>query len=260
MITIIGGDGKPYGPVSVDQVRRWMDEGRATLDTLARGDGQADWRKLRDMPEFSATSSTPPSLQSAAAPVASPYAQDSQPAVEALAEQRFHTSFEAPAPTSLRAQPAPKLAGRGVRLLAALIDGILSMLFALPGMVMLSTHLVANGGHMPTFGTPAFESTLGSIGVILGGWVILMIIQLWLLTARGQTIGKKLLGIRIVRFSDNSKPYFVHVVLLRAVVVTILDNIPWIGLLFWVVDSCFIFREDQRCLHDLIADTRVIDE
>jgi hypothetical protein len=29
--------------------------------------------------------------------------------------------------------------------------------------------------------------------------------------------------------------------------------------LYGIVDACFIFREDQRCLHDLIADTTVVE-
>jgi uncharacterized RDD family membrane protein YckC len=27
---------------------------------------------------------------------------------------------------------------------------------------------------------------------------------------------------------------------------------------FWVTDSCFIFRADHRCLHDLMAGTKVV--
>lgn len=256
MITIIGGDGKPYGPVPVDQVKRWMLEGRATLDTLARHDGDADWRKLGELPEFS-TTPTPPPLQP---PAAEPAAPDAPLAPQVDAPAQDAAPGAQPAVTTLRIKSGPRLAGRGIRLLAAIIDGILSMLFALPGLVMLSARLVANGGRMPAFGTPAFDSTLSAMGVILVGWIILMIIQCWLLATRGQTVGKKLMGIRIVRFSDDANPGFVHAVLLRAVVVTILDNIPWLGLLFWLVDCCFIFREDRRCIHDLIADTRVIDE
>ncbi len=258
MITIIGGDGKPYGPVPVDQVKRWMLEGRATLDTLARRDGDTDWRKLGELPEFS-TTPTPPPLQPPLTEAAAPSEPGAATPDAATPTQDVAPEGQ-PAVTTLRIKSGPKLAGRGIRLLAAIIDGILSMLFALPGLVMLSARLVANGGHMPAFGTPAFDSTLSSMGVILVGWIILMIIQGWLLATRGQTVGKKLMGIRIVRFSDDANPGFVHAVLLRAVVVTILDNIPWLGLLFWLVDCCFIFREDRRCIHDLIADTRVIDE
>jgi hypothetical protein len=34
--------------------------------------------------------------------------------------------------------------------------------------------------------------------------------------------------------------------------------LPWIGFVFVIVNYGFIFREDRRYLHDLIADTRVV--
>ena len=46
--------------------------------------------------------------------------------------------------------------------------------------------------------------------------------------------------------------------LLRGFVVGLLDNIPIIGPLVSLVDPLLIFRDDQRCLHDHIADTIVV--
>ena len=40
MFSIMGGDGQIYGPVSVDQVKRWLAEGRANLDTQVRRVGE----------------------------------------------------------------------------------------------------------------------------------------------------------------------------------------------------------------------------
>src|ERR1044071_9351473 len=53
MFTIIGGDGKEYGPVTVDQVRTWITAGRANLDTKAKAVGSEEWRGLGDYPDFS---------------------------------------------------------------------------------------------------------------------------------------------------------------------------------------------------------------
>ena len=33
MYTIIGGDGKEYGPVTAEQIRSWIAAGRANLET-----------------------------------------------------------------------------------------------------------------------------------------------------------------------------------------------------------------------------------
>ncbi|MDE3083705.1 MAG: DUF4339 domain-containing protein [Verrucomicrobiota bacterium] len=62
MFTIIGGDGKEYGPVPESQVRAWMAAGRADLHTKAKRLGEEDWRSLGEFSEFGGGMSTPPSL------------------------------------------------------------------------------------------------------------------------------------------------------------------------------------------------------
>jgi hypothetical protein len=63
MFTIIGGDGKEYGPVTADQIRAWITAGRANLDTKAKPAGTEDWRRLGDFAEFGGTAtSSPPAL------------------------------------------------------------------------------------------------------------------------------------------------------------------------------------------------------
>ena len=79
-----------------------------------------------------------------------------------------------------------------------------------------------------------------------------------MLSMRGQTIGKRLLGIRIVRFGDGSNPGFVRAWLLRSLVVGLIGTLPMVGNVFMIVNYAFIFRADRRCLHDLIADTKVV--
>ena len=79
-----------------------------------------------------------------------------------------------------------------------------------------------------------------------------------MVSTRGQSLGKRILGLRIVRFGTGAPAGFLHGWLLRAVVPGIISCLPWIGYLFLIVNYCFIFREDRRCLHDLIADTCVV--
>jgi hypothetical protein len=52
MYKIIGSDQKIYGPVSVEQIRRWQAEGRVNNATLLLADGSSDWRPLSSFPEF----------------------------------------------------------------------------------------------------------------------------------------------------------------------------------------------------------------
>lgn len=60
MFIIIGGDGKEYGPVSVEQIRAWLAGGRANLETKAKAVGTDEWRRLGDFAEFSGTGPAAP--------------------------------------------------------------------------------------------------------------------------------------------------------------------------------------------------------
>lgn len=52
MFTIIGVDGKEYGPVTADQIRQWITENRLTPAMQARRDGETEWRRIADFAEF----------------------------------------------------------------------------------------------------------------------------------------------------------------------------------------------------------------
>lgn len=69
MYKIIGGDGREYGPVSAEQLRQWIREGRANANTQAAAEGSNDWKPLASFPEFAElpTALSPP-LPSASAP------------------------------------------------------------------------------------------------------------------------------------------------------------------------------------------------
>ena len=55
MYKIIGSDGKEYGPVSADQLRQWLGEGRINRRTPLKADGAAEWKSLDSLPEFAAS-------------------------------------------------------------------------------------------------------------------------------------------------------------------------------------------------------------
>jgi hypothetical protein len=52
MYKIIGADGKEYGPISAEQLRQWIAEGRANAQTKVLSEGANDWRPLGEFPEF----------------------------------------------------------------------------------------------------------------------------------------------------------------------------------------------------------------
>jgi GYF domain 2 len=50
--TIIGGDGKQYGPITTDELRKWVSEGRLNAQSLAKAESDAEFRPLSAFPEF----------------------------------------------------------------------------------------------------------------------------------------------------------------------------------------------------------------
>lgn len=53
MYKIIGADGKEYGPISADQLRQWIVQGRLSATTLIQPDGSSEWKPLSGFHEFS---------------------------------------------------------------------------------------------------------------------------------------------------------------------------------------------------------------
>ena len=63
MYKIIGGDGQEYGPVTEQELRQWIVQGRANVQTLVLREGASDWQPLSSIPEFAAyfgKTQTPP--------------------------------------------------------------------------------------------------------------------------------------------------------------------------------------------------------
>ena len=139
---------------------------------------------------------------------------------------------------------AAALAERSTRLRAAIID---YLIFVVPMAAMLIPIAMSRG------------RTVGT-GIIFGALVFAAIVVAngLLLARNGQTIGKKSSGIRVVR-SDGSDAGFVRLFFLRGGLSWLIAAIPAIGSLYALVDVLCIFRSDRRCLHDLIADTMVVE-
>jgi hypothetical protein len=52
MYKIIGADGREYGPVTTEQLRQWIREGRASAQTKVQAEGATEWKTLGDFSEF----------------------------------------------------------------------------------------------------------------------------------------------------------------------------------------------------------------
>lgn len=76
---IIGTDGREYGPVSQDQVRSWIGEGRVNATTLVCAEGSMDWRALGALPEFRPFVPAAPPVTATAASLAYPGGRRTNP-------------------------------------------------------------------------------------------------------------------------------------------------------------------------------------
>jgi hypothetical protein len=52
MYRIVGADGREYGPISADQLRQWIAEGRANTQTRVLVEGTTEWKTVGELPEF----------------------------------------------------------------------------------------------------------------------------------------------------------------------------------------------------------------
>jgi hypothetical protein len=67
---IIGGDGRQYGPIPEEQLRRWIAEGRANAQTQIQPEGAPEWKPLSSFPELAPL--TPVAAPAPTLPTAAP--------------------------------------------------------------------------------------------------------------------------------------------------------------------------------------------
>ncbi len=90
------------------------------------------------------------------------------------------------------------------------------------------------------------------------GVVIYLLLHGYLLATRGQSIGKLVAGARIVDYTSGDLLPLAKLIGLRVLPVSIVASIPMAGGILNMIDILFIFGSEQRCVHDLIAGTRVV--
>jgi uncharacterized RDD family membrane protein YckC len=156
--------------------------------------------------------------------------------------------YQAPAATIAEGTYEGELASRWARLGAAIIDTIILVAILLPIMFANGYMEVASQGAVP-FGTTVMYAVLG--------FVIFVLVQGYPLATSAQTWGKKLLGIRIEGM-DGTRPSLMVLLLRRYLPVQVVGTVPLVGPVFGLVNVLFIFGGNRRCVHDLIAGTRVV--
>jgi uncharacterized RDD family membrane protein YckC len=157
------------------------------------------------------------------------------------------------------------LAERGSRLLAASIDELILLAISLPVVFGAITPLVTRveSGTVDLESldtTTVLRSMVGGPGTTITVLALIAwcIITAWLVAANGQSIGKRLVGIKVVR-TDGSRASFARIFLLRNVVNGLPTLLPYVGWLYQlIIDPLMIYQDSRQCLHDKIADTIVV--
>jgi uncharacterized RDD family membrane protein YckC len=135
-------------------------------------------------------------------------------------------------------------AERGTRLAAAILDGL----------IVMAVMIVPFGlglGLGAAIGNDV-GGIIGGLGM-LAGFVVWAVYTFRFVSENGQSIAKRMLGIKVVR-TDGSPASVGRIFWLRNVVNGLIGIVPLYGL----VDVLFIFSESRQCLHDKIADTAVV--
>jgi len=144
-----------------------------------------------------------------------------------------------------------EVASRWKRLTGALVDGLIASVLTLPVMLASGIFQTIQQGEQPGVKYQAF--------FFLYGLVIFLLLNGWLLAKRGQTVGKLVVGTRIVSNETGEILPFPMVFGLRYFPVSVIAQVPIVGNVFCFVDALFIFRKERRCVHDILAGTKVVN-
>ena len=167
--------------------------------------------------------------------------------------------FAAPSDEIVTGSSMVRLAPYSSRFIGAMIDSLLSI-----GALCLGFPIMAMDPNISEFG--AELGTLGHAGtaVSLIALFTLTCLQWYWITTLGQSVGKRVMKTQIRKI--NERPVdFVSGVIMRSWIIGFAFGFVQLftcGLLGWVVylvDAIAIFGSERRCLHDLIAGTKVVE-
>ncbi|ARB03686.1 RDD family protein [Neisseria lactamica] len=166
------------------------------------------------------------------------------------------------------------IAGAGDRILAALLNQLFTFLILLIPFAGLIVFAIKNEGRI--VGSEEIVGLLlgmTSFWVGLAGILAYTVIQIYYMSRDGQSLGKKIMRIRVLK-TDGRNPGFVGTVLVREIAWSVLVAIiaaviglavgdngeNAINLLAFLANFVLLFmvKRDRRTLYDILADTVVV--
>jgi uncharacterized RDD family membrane protein YckC len=145
----------------------------------------------------------------------------------------------------------PPLASRWKRLGGYLIDVFILTCAVLPILwPLVGDEDLADEAELSMAFDLTIFVTIHAIWLILNGY---------LLNKHGQTIGKRIVGTRIVDYKTNKLVPLHKIFFLRYLAILLFCEIPRLGMFIGLASVLFIFKEEKRCFHDIVAGTKVVD-
>lgn len=142
------------------------------------------------------------------------------------------------------------LADRWTRLAAVIIDGLILLFpYSIVNILLFGYDAYMDSLNNANSQIMARSFTLGSL--------VYLLINGYPLYKKGQTIGKKIMDIKIVDMNNNVPPLF-YSFFVRYFIFSVLYFIPFVKIIA-MLDPFFIFSQNRRCLHDRLAGTKVVE-
>lgn len=136
------------------------------------------------------------------------------------------------------------------RFAAMFVDGLL---LGLPLVILAFFLIIPMGGMEEDFNSVSPVLPLLN-GVATLAWMVLVVVyEALMLAARGQTVGKKALGIKVV--TADGGPISRGQAWGRTLIRQVFGLVPCLGL----IDYLVAFGSERTCIHDILAKTRVVN-
>lgn len=248
--------GQVLGTFDEAQIREGLRNGTFQPSDWCWQEGMSEWQGLpmRFQPEPQTTALPPAAQPTFQPPAAQPTLQHYQPLVLPQWE-----SPQSPTPETKPAaeinpyaaprsnvsrfakKKAPETASRRSRLGAYVLDSIVFGLSGVPAALV-------DQGTRTSGPSPTATALVGVVVLLLVG------LNIYLVITNGQTIGKKMVGIRVADMDGEKADAFKILVMRGILGQGLLAMIP----LYSLIDILMILSAEKRCLHDKIAGTQVV--
>lgn len=238
------------GPYTLEQVNHMLAAGQVVLTDLAWHEGMDNWQPVSQLTggqlHYSPNQGSP---FNSAPPMSNP---------DQHAPEAARVDLSKPIQGQVASAP---LASLGKRILGAVLDNVLTIVALSPVITHINMDALAEkSGSFE--GMQALMNNVPEMNLIMAMLLLLgiAIAQTALIIKRGQSIGKLILGTRIVDQESGIRPNAMNTFVLRSFVIGLLYNLPLVGVVVMIADlAMLLFSPERISLHDRLAKTLVVE-